>query len=152
MEIRHLMLQWGLMSEKTPPPQIFPELQSEMEQAQAKVRQEVQNGRPRPPFPFQEQAKKLMETSHANTFVVGYQYFQNGEFHGHALLAVKRDDGSILYVDLQAVPPSIRDDLDLHHSCVWVIPSDVDWRSNRQLSNVVENGVHVPPTIGEPSN
>jgi hypothetical protein len=146
------MRQWGLTSEKTPPPRIFPELHTEMDQAQAKILRDAENGRPRPPFSFEGQAKKFMETSRANTFAVGYQYFQNGEFHRHALLAVKREDGSILYIDLQAVPPSVRDDLDPRYSTVWVIPSDVDWRSNRQLSNAVENGVRAPLPPGEPSN
>ena len=140
-----LMRELGLRHEDTPPLQKFPGSSAERREARNRARDEGRKGLPRPEFPFQKQAKEFMANSSANTFVVVFFELFHGVHHNaHAVLAVRRDDGSIVYLDLQTVPPSIYDDLDPRARQVIVTPTAVDWRGNKQLSNVVENGVHAP--------
>jgi hypothetical protein len=142
-----LLDEWALRDEKTPPPGKFPEREDELETARTKVWEDYLDEKPRPRFPFQDRAKRFMESSSANTFLVSFEYLNGEEYDGHTLLAVRRDDGSIAYIDLQQVPPTVHDDIDPSSTGVIVTPTSVDWRGNRQLRNVVENGRHVPLLI-----
>jgi hypothetical protein len=60
------------------------------------------------------------------------------------LLGVKAPDGSISYIDFQHTPPKVFDRLDPHFYGVNVIPTDVDWRFNRQIYSVYQNAPHEP--------
>jgi hypothetical protein len=143
-DLWRLLDEWGLRNENTPPRAKFPENDQELEAARTKVWEDYLDENPRPRFPFQDRAKRFMETSSANTFLVSFEYLKGEEYDGHALLAVRRDDGSVVYIDLQQVPPTVHDDIDPSSTGVIVTPTSVDWRGNRQLRNVVENGVHEP--------
>ena len=142
-ELFDLLKAWDLTSENTPAPKLFPAL-SDLDRARKKVERDLQNGKPHPTFPFQEDAKKFMKASRASTFVLGVKYWDGSQTEQHVLLAVKRDDGSIVYVDLQAVPPLVHDDIDPRSYGAFVVPTDVDWQINWQLVYAVQNGVHEP--------
>jgi hypothetical protein len=144
VEIWRSMDELGLRDQNTPPRGQFPELHYQAERARTKVRRDLLNRNPVPGFPFRYQAKWFMQTSSANTFLVIFEYLNGTEFDAHALLAVRRDDGSITYLDLQMVPPTVHDDIDPGSTAVIAAPTSVDWRRNRQLRNAVENGVHQP--------
>jgi hypothetical protein len=143
-EIDDVLFEWGLTSNHTPPPATFPASRAERLDARNKVEQAARNGHAPPIFPFQNAAKKFMEMSSSNTFVVAFSAYHAPNYDSHVLVAVKRDDGSIVYVDPQAVPPLIHYDLDPQCHVVLATPTDVDWRNNRHLSNFVRNGVHEP--------
>jgi hypothetical protein len=86
-----------------------------------------------PPFEDWENVTKFMQDSTANTFAVGFDIPGRT---GHVLVAVRRVDGSIAYIDFKKSPPSIVDlekDLKVPIEKLYVIPTDVDWRMNRQL-------------------
>ena len=143
----NLLIRWGLRNQETPPARQFPPTRAETDEARRKVALEFTNGKPSPRFSYQDQAKEHMATSSANTFFIAFEFLNHGVYDGHALLGVKRHDGSIIYVDLQNVPPTLHDDLDPRIYAVAVLPTSVDWRTNQQLANVVKNGVHVPLAI-----
>ena len=71
---------------------------------------------------------------------------------GHALLAVRREDGAITYLDLQQIPPAIYDGLNSKVGAVIVNPTNVDWRFNRKLFDAVRNSARVGPERGWPDN
>jgi hypothetical protein len=141
-ELLRLMKEWDLKNEDTPRSRQFPGSSAEQSEASVKVERDLQNGEPHPTFPFHEHAKTFMETSSANTFVVALRYWDGSRTEQHALLAVRRDDGSIRYLELQRVPPVVYDDIDPRSHGALVIPTNVDWRANWQLSYVIENGVY----------
>jgi hypothetical protein len=117
----------------------------------ARVERDLSNGHPHPTFPFHEDAKRFMENSDAETFVVTLKYWDGSAFVAHAMLAGKRDDGSIFYLELQQVPPAVYDNIDPRSVGAVVVPTDVDWQSTWQLNYAVQYGVHqsmyvlVPP-------
>jgi hypothetical protein len=142
----------GLRSEDTPRHSQFPSSDAAQKEVRMKVEHDLQNGEPPPTFPFHEHARAFMETSSANTFVVGLKHWDGSKTDEHAVLAVRRDDGSIVYLDLQRVPPVVYDGIDPRSYGALVVPTDVDWRANWQLSYAVEYGVnetllsaYVPP-------
>jgi hypothetical protein len=85
-----------------------------------------------------------MRASDANTFTVGYYYDTGTGFSAHVLIGVKAPDGSISYIDFQHTPPKVFDSLDPHCYGVSVIPTNVDWRFNRQIYAAYENAPHEP--------
>jgi hypothetical protein len=105
-----------LRSDLTPAPSVFPKTGSA------------------PPFEDWKNVTKFMEESTANTFAVGYEIQGRA---GHVLVGVRQVDGSIIYIEFQTNPPSIVDLekqlKDVPVEKVHVIPTDVDWRMNRQL-------------------
>jgi hypothetical protein len=130
-----LLRNLGLTSGNTPPLQHFPASVSEAEAAARTAK----DGNPRPVFPYGEQATEFMQDSPANTFAVTYAYWDGNSYKAHTLLAVKKPDGSIVYLDLQTRPPEAYHYLDPHHFSVFATPTDIDWRFNRTLYGYIES-------------
>jgi hypothetical protein len=147
-EMNRSMKWLGLTSDRTPEWKPFPGTDAEIDAARQKSANDPRSGQPRPTFPFNDRAKNLMETSSANTFVVTVQYFRGDRHEAHSLLAVKRDDNSIVYVDLQKRPPKTYHGLDPHINLAMVFPTDVDWRSNRQIHKAAAERVNGFETAG----
>lgn len=66
------------------------------------------------------------------------------ELEGHIITAVRRDDGSTLYIDFQTEPPTtsrmLNPDIgDLHY---W--PTTADYKYNRHMMDALRNGRRVP--------
>jgi hypothetical protein len=97
------------------------------------------------------EAETFMKESTANVFVLSVRpKSTRGIDKGHAMLAVRREDGSITYVDLQQVPPAIYDALNPKIDTVIVVPTNVDWRFNRKLFDVVRGSPPTPARAGWP--
>jgi hypothetical protein len=129
--VRELMQELGLRSANSPPEAVF--------------KADAGRKRSKTSDP-QLEADKFMKESSANTFFVSISTkTSRGIGEGHALLAVRQVDGSITYVDLQQVPPVIYDKLNPRIDHVFVTPTDVDWRFNRKLFDVVENSPRARP-------
>lgn len=97
----------------------------------------------------QRDAKKFMQESSSNTFALIIKGTPASPF-GHSLIAVRQADGSIVYVDLQKIPPATYDRLNPSIQFVEVIPTDVDWRFNRELTKVVTGSTRSDPRHGWP--
>ena len=100
---------------------------------------------PAPGYPHWDEVADFMRTSASNTFAVSYQFYKDGKYLAHAVVGVRKEDGTIAFLDFQAVPPEF---LDLKTENIWrvtVIPTDVDWRSNRQLYRLIKNNPEPPP-------
>ena len=66
-----------------------------------------------------------------------------GSPFAHSMIAVRQPNGTITYIDLQKNPPATYDALHPSIQSVDVIPTDVDWRFNRELSKVIQDS---PPS------
>jgi hypothetical protein len=122
-----LLERFKLRSENTPPPATF---------QRSKKRRWPHREDP------QRDAQKFMQESSSNTFALIIKPTPQSPV-GHSMIAVRQPDGSITYVDLQQTPPKTYDGLNPKIQLVEVIPTDVDWRFNRQLSKVVRES---PPS------
>jgi len=98
----------------------------------------------------QRDAKKFMQESHSNTFALIIKGNPASPM-AHSLIAVRKPDGSITYVDLQKTPPETYDRLNPSIGYVEVIPTDVDWRFNRELTRVVQSSPPTNPKRGWPN-
>jgi hypothetical protein len=117
-EILVLMRRLGLRSDVTPRPEDFPPITSPID------------------LPFKEWDKvtRFMQESTANTFAISYEYEDSSGGGAHILIAIRDVDGSIAYLDFQGDPPQIVDLKAIENlSRINVTPTDVDWRSNREL-------------------
>jgi hypothetical protein len=87
----------------------------------------------------------FIRNSSANTFLVNMFVvdLKNMTAIAHALVAVRREDGSVTYLDLQKKPPETYHGLDPRADRVIVQPTNVDWRFNRTLFDAIQN---TPPT------
>jgi hypothetical protein len=132
MKIWHLTGRLGLRSRATPMPYTFPPTTAAVSAARRAAASPVP-----PPFQHWEEVTRFMQEPTANTFAVTYDYHDNGEYGGHALVAVRQEDGTITYIDFQLRPPRIRDLRGRNIYTVTVIPTDIDWRFNRQLYRMV---------------
>lgn len=92
-----------------------------------------------------------MKEAAGNTHVLTYETWErleeppgSGRYvmreEGHALVAIRKDDGQIVYIDPQTVPPSVRQRLPNGMYEIGVFPTSVDWRSNRQLYAALRDG------------
>jgi hypothetical protein len=147
-EIFKSLRKLGLASNLTPKPAQFKN--AELQQllpGEPPTPRETQLRRERQP---EREAQNLMHESSANTFAVAYYYNErvesppgSGHFTtkrgGHALTAVRRDDGSISFIDFQSTPPKLHVSLPDMAWSVTVIATDVDWRFNRQLYAAVRD-------------
>lgn len=97
----------------------------------------------------QRDATKFMQESSSNTFALIIKPSAGSDM-AHSLIAVREPDGSIVYVDLQQVPPATYDRLNPVNQFIEVIPTDVDWRHNRQLYGVVQSSPRTDPKWGWP--
>lgn len=96
-------------------------------------------------------ARQHMASLPGNTNMVVYRWVErvesppgSGHFAvekmGHALTSIRREDGEIVYVDLQEVPPAVYEKLPSTTFDVVVMPTTVDWRYNRQLYAALRDG------------
>jgi hypothetical protein len=97
----------------------------------------------------QRDANKFMQESSSNTFALIIKGSATSPI-GHSLIAVRKPDGSIVYLDLQKVPPEAYDRVNPLNQFIEVIPTDVDWRHNRQLATVVQSSPLADPKRGWP--
>lgn len=128
-ELEKMLKELRMTSSKTPRPKEFPERKSERKRTKERAGTE----HPRPTFPYADESIKFMQHSNANTFAVSYFFWDGTRHRAHVLSAVKHADGSIVYLDLQSVPPVTYEHLDPHVYGVRATPTDVDWRFNRLL-------------------
>jgi hypothetical protein len=102
-------------------------------------------------------AREYMESVPGNTNMVIYRWIErlekppgSGQFQvedmAHALVSVRREDGEIVYLDFQDVPPRVYEKLPSTTFQVVVFPTDVDWRYNRQLYAALRDG-EVHPSL-----
>jgi len=119
----------GLISDVTPRPADFPPVNAP----------EVK------PFQHWDNVTRFMKESTANTFAISYEYVDGSDEGGHILIAVRQADGSIEYLDFQGKTPKVVD-LKAIESIVRVnvIPTNVDWRMNRELYWHVTQNKHRP--------
>jgi hypothetical protein len=96
-------------------------------------------------------ARAYMQWIPGNTNMVIYRWIErrevppgSGQFTvedmAHALTSVRREDGELVYIDLQDVPPAVYQKLPSTTFQVMVFPTDVDWRYNRQLYAALRDG------------
>jgi hypothetical protein len=98
-------------------------------------------------------AERFMKDSSANTFfVMLFAKRSDGTLDGHALLAVRGQDGAIIYIDLQQVPPTVYDRLNLQVGAMIVSPTNVNWRDNRRLFDTVRDTERTRPQHGWPDS
>lgn len=90
----------------------------------------------------QRDAEKFMQKSSSNTFALIIKGTPQSPF-AHSMIAVRQPNGRITYIDLQKNPPATYDALHPSIQSVDVIPTDVDWRFNRELSKVIQDS---PPS------
>lgn len=97
------------------------------------------------------QAHKYLESLPGNTSMVVYRWVErhesppgSGNFRtvsgSHAVTAVRTTSGKIIYVDFQDVPPEVYLKLPKTTFEAVVLPTDVDWRYNRQLYAALRDG------------
>jgi hypothetical protein len=128
-EINRVLRQLGLMSSTTPAIAAFPPTQEKRRRAKEVAQGDLQP-RPGEVGAAGRDAQSFMQNSSANTFAVNVIFGDQGS---HSLIAIRRDDGSIVFLDLQRKPPQAYAALDEFVHTVVVMPTDVDWRYNRQL-------------------
>lgn len=97
----------------------------------------------------QRDAEKFMKKSSSNTFALIVQTTP-GHPDAHSIIAVRQDNGTITYIDLQKTPPATYDSLHPWIKSVDVIPTKVDWRSNNLLSRVIQESPRSDPKTGYP--
>jgi hypothetical protein len=101
-------------------------------------------GAPRPEYDYVARGEDYMRESNSNTFVIAVTSFDGKNLGSHTIIAVKGPDGSITYMDFQTQPPMVATHLDPKIFSVTVVPTDIDWRFNRQLYSMYENAPHLP--------
>jgi len=97
----------------------------------------------------QQEAEDFMRNSDENTFAIIVKGAPGAPV-GHSMIAVRQPDGSIVYIDLQKVPPATYDHLNPAIGAVEVLPTDIDWRFNRQLTSQVRDTPRSDPKRGWP--
>jgi hypothetical protein len=97
-------------------------------------------------------ALSYMASTSGNTFLLGFTgvtrseqppgsgHYQTKEL-SHAVVAIRKDDGEIVFIDPQNVPPGVYRRLPPTAFFVNVFSTDVDWRYNRQLFAALRDGV-----------
>jgi hypothetical protein len=96
-------------------------------------------------------AHEYLESLPGNTSMVVYRWVErhespvgSGNFvtvsGSHAVTAVRTTSGKIIYVDFQDVPPEVYLKLPKTTFDAVVLPTDVDWRYNRQLYAALRDG------------
>jgi hypothetical protein len=96
-------------------------------------------------------ATKHLESLPGNTSMLIYRWVESietppgsGKFTvtmgSHAVAAVRSPSGRIMYVDTQDVPPKVYLNLPKTTFETVVMPTDVDWRYNRQLYAALRDG------------
>jgi hypothetical protein len=99
-------------------------------------------------------ARAHMESLPGNTNMLLFRWMErvevppgSGQFEvrpsAHAVTAVRTTTGRILYVEAQEVPPRVYLNLPKTTFDVVVLPTDVDWRYNRQLYASLRDGQFV---------
>ena len=99
----------------------------------------------------ESRAREYIAGLPGNTSLIAFNYVTreevppgSGHFEvkspGHAIVAVRMDDGEIVYIDPQNVPPRVYRWLPPVASTVTVYPTDVDWHYNRQIFAALRDG------------
>lgn len=153
-DFEHLLRSSHLRSSVTPYPRAFQrdDLRSELEH---EARTGVRSQQGKDSWPPEHAAEAYMERTQVNTFALVVEFISSvehppgsGHFvsrhEGHAMIAVKQADGSILYIDPQEVPPGVYQSLPRSVFKLTVYPTDVDYRYNRQLFAAVRDAKLVP--------
>jgi hypothetical protein len=131
-ELIDMMKLVGLRSDTTPEPQTFPKPGTRVAQ--------------RSRFKYWVEVEKFMRTSTANTFAVTFQYTTRAGGDAHAVVGIRKDDGTIAFLDFSFEPPVVLDLKKLSISNVTVIPTDVDWHDNRHVNDLFKkNPKPTPP-------
>jgi hypothetical protein len=140
--LKEAMAQIGLRSSRTPDEGEFPPA-NEWSAARDRAAQPSP-----PPFSHWNESVEFMRSSTANTFAVLLMNYRRGEYGDHALVGVRQDDGRIVFLDFQRDPPQVLDlgPTGLGLYSMDVIPTDVDWRTNNPLSNLVNRGGGAGPS------
>lgn len=128
-EIRGVLRQLGLTSSVTPSIAAFPPTTEKRKRAKEIAAGNLQP-RPGEVGAVDRDVKSFMQNSSANTFVVNVIFGDEGS---HSMIGVRKEDGSIVFLDMQKKPPQTYAALDDFIHAVVVMPTDVDWRFNRQL-------------------
>jgi hypothetical protein len=140
-----LMRQMGLRSDRTPDEAAFPAT----EQRRADPGRSTDGPTvlfdatrvTRTRFEHWDAVENFMRGSTANTFAVTYQHVDElGLDNGHVLVGIRKEDGTIAFLDFSRRPPEIRDLRSVSISSVRVIPSDVDWRESSHVQNLLNPG------------
>jgi hypothetical protein len=126
----------------TDPRQDFPPREQVVPLAVEAIRRP--KGAPRPEYDYVAHGEDYMRRSNSNTFVIAVTSFDGKNLGSHTIVAVKGPDGSITYMDFQTQPPKVARHLDPKIFSVTVVPTDIDWRFNRQLHSMYENAPHAP--------
>jgi hypothetical protein len=130
----------GLRSDTTPEPETFPKPGTALE-LESVIRAERPGGAR---FQYWRAIENFMQTSRANTFAVSVQSWKDGK-RAHALVGVRKDDGTIAFLDFSLEPPVLLDVKKLNIWSVLVIPTDVNWRDNRHVNDLFKNDPKLTP-------
>lgn len=147
----------GLRHANTPEPKNFRQLglavrfEKLLNQGTDRDAIDVDNVAPQRPEPG---ARAHMESLPGNTNMLLFRWMERVEdppgsgqikvrASAHAVTAVRTTSGRILYVESQAVPPRVYLNLPKTTFDVVVLPTDVDWRYNRQLYSALRDGQFV---------
>lgn len=92
-------------------------------------------------------AERFMRRTPEDTFAVAVEQSFSGPggipmSTKHMVLAIRKADHSLQYIDFQQVPPIISTSLPGELS--FVAPLDVEWRDNQQITAAVQWGTRVP--------
>jgi hypothetical protein len=141
-ELIGMMKVVGLRSDTTPDPATFPKLGTRLNK-ESKTRAERSPGAR---FKYWDDVEKFMQTSEANTFAVTVKYLRKDGHNAHALVGVRKDDGSLAFLDFSFEPPVLLDIKKMNIWSVTVIPTDVDWHDNRHVTDLFKhNPKRTPP-------
>jgi hypothetical protein len=130
-ELIDMMKLVGLRSDTTPEPQTFPKPDAPVDT--------------RARFKHWGEVDDFLRTSTANTFAVAYQNTGKDGPSAHVLVGIRKDDGTLAFLDFSVDPPDV---LDLKKLNIWrvtVIPTDVDWRDNRHVNDLLKKNPKLTP-------
>ena len=85
---------------------------------------------------MQRDALEFMGSSSSNTFLVNTTFYDSHGSHTRALVAIRQADGTITFLDPSTKPPEVLNGLDQYTTKVTVTPTNVDWRFNRNLTQL----------------
>jgi hypothetical protein len=154
-ELRELLNVLGLSHAETGAPMVFRKLtlarRFERMIKQGKDRNDIDLESARLGQLPEPRAREYMESLPGNTSMVIYRWVESieeppgsGKFRveigSHAVTAVRTTSGQIVYIDFQDVPPRIYASLPKTTFDAVVLPTDVDWRYNRQLYAALRDG------------
>jgi hypothetical protein len=139
-DLTNMMKSVGLRSDATPEPETFPKPGTAFE-LESVIRAERPGGAR---FKYWREVETFMRTSRANTFALSIQCWKDGR-RAHALVGVRKDDGTIAFLDFSLEPPVLLDIKKLNIWSVLVIPTNVDWHDNRHVNDLFEKNLKLTP-------